>query len=1005
MAGNVVSNVKKYYGGQVPVPGQGDSDGKVKVLVEKAATMEIGGVQTEVELLFDSDDLTTPVTPQQLGQWTDENYLIAFKTRDDEGVVRGYILYALETDSASTDTLVTRATFTNFKEDMEDPGASAYVFEMVEDSSTLTRYLRDEDGELIVKFNKACVEAGAQSGTLDELINTDTSHMYFEVTHEDGKSYLTLNTEGLGEIIDDIGADLQYILGALDELPSDEHGYFNSSLYTTPGDGTTTNLAMDDFRITAGRDVSGENIEFVPTRQEGGVDFGNVYLEPGTYILAIQYTLQWAGYPRGTFLPKVCNVADQPFDFSYEHEDTVRVTRIVTRTTRGKLVTNIPIDADTPPMGVYVKSLEVVQVATFNHSAVAHDTTLTGTGKLADPLGVTADVFGKIKDIPTSISQFRTGDVIPVDGPIGPAKIGKDDLLKETAQNALAENVAVAFDPNRTESNKYIGGRDCVIYKGSLYRFISDHYGAWNQADVARLNLNSVFKKRYFLDASALGIADISTLLSEGVYYCDETYSSNLENIPTELTFPILITVSKMATDFAVVSQRIIDSVGHEFFRFWGQPGYIGSSWTKIGWNKYEYTPVTSDFGLSDMNDLLTPGEYYISKNRAANISNLPILYSFPILVRVERRNSPTYTFVQTVTDSSGLSYVRTISGRGTISNWSEVTVAPEDFLGGSSTTTPLSTITRTGSYYVNANYRSIPDVPSDAPESKAFNLFVNKFAVSPDTGYIYCSQIIVYPEIGVAYSRRVNKTTNVATEWSKIGGSGGGTAQISDTRYISLGDSITRGVWHDKVTPSTSGKTDYGYPYWVKEFNGYASLLNAGVGSSGWVVHPSATPNHEDTYNSRQKVDSINFANYDLVTLSWGTNDYYTGATLGSMVTSTSGDDTVVGNMMYCINKILTDNPEIKIVILGPINRAQSGTAQTNYALGQQNSSGYTMQNLIDMMKTVCTYYGIQFIDQTQGGVVNRVNILNVLPDRCHPYESYYKVIGKYIAKNIKFA
>lgn len=43
----------------------------------------------------------------------------------------------------------------------------------------------------------------------------------------------------------------------------------------------------------------------------------------------------------------------------------------------------------------------------------------------------------RIKDWATSITAFRTGDVIPVDGPNGTAKIGKDDLLQETAENAL----------------------------------------------------------------------------------------------------------------------------------------------------------------------------------------------------------------------------------------------------------------------------------------------------------------------------------------------------------------------------------------------------------------------------------------------------------------------------------------------------------------------------------------------------------------------------------------
>ena len=44
-------------------------------------------------------------------------------------------------------------------------------------------------------------------------------------------------------------------------------------------------------------------------------------------------------------------------------------------------------------------------------------------------------LFKRIKDWETSITAFRTGDVIPVDGPSGTAKMSKDDLLKETAEN------------------------------------------------------------------------------------------------------------------------------------------------------------------------------------------------------------------------------------------------------------------------------------------------------------------------------------------------------------------------------------------------------------------------------------------------------------------------------------------------------------------------------------------------------------------------------------------
>jgi len=46
-------------------------------------------------------------------------------------------------------------------------------------------------------------------------------------------------------------------------------------------------------------------------------------------------------------------------------------------------------------------------------------------------------LFKRIKDWAATITAFRTGDVIPVDGPSGTAKMLATDLLKETAENAL----------------------------------------------------------------------------------------------------------------------------------------------------------------------------------------------------------------------------------------------------------------------------------------------------------------------------------------------------------------------------------------------------------------------------------------------------------------------------------------------------------------------------------------------------------------------------------------
>lgn len=95
-------------------------------------------------------------------------------------------------------------------------------------------------------------------------------------------------------------------------------------------------------------------------------------------------------------------------------------------------------------------------------------------------------LFKRIKDWAVSIASFRSGDVIAVDGPNGTAKMNKNDLLKEASQNALADNLAPAFDPTRTEENEYIAYKDSCVYNGELWFFVKNHHGQWDIRDVTR---------------------------------------------------------------------------------------------------------------------------------------------------------------------------------------------------------------------------------------------------------------------------------------------------------------------------------------------------------------------------------------------------------------------------------------------------------------------------------------------------------------------------------------
>jgi len=65
--------------------------------------------------------------------------------------------------------------------------------------------------------------------------------------------------------------------------------------------------------------------------------------------------------------------------------------------------------------------------------------------------------FKRIKDWATSISAFRSGDVIPVDGPSGTAKMSKDDLLKQTGlSGAFIYDTSIYSDWNDLPIGKSI---------------------------------------------------------------------------------------------------------------------------------------------------------------------------------------------------------------------------------------------------------------------------------------------------------------------------------------------------------------------------------------------------------------------------------------------------------------------------------------------------------------------------------------------------------------------
>ena len=108
----------------------------------------------------------------------------------------------------------------------------------------------------------------------------------------------------------------------------------------------------------------------------------------------------------------------------------------------------------------------------------------------------------RAKDIIPHKTSFDPGDGFYGDGDSS-FFMEADTLLELTAQNALAGNVAPAFDPtkpNDVDGYAYYED-DIVVYNGVAYKFKVNHpSGAWNPVEVELTNASEYFAKKEITD-------------------------------------------------------------------------------------------------------------------------------------------------------------------------------------------------------------------------------------------------------------------------------------------------------------------------------------------------------------------------------------------------------------------------------------------------------------------------------------------------------------------------
>lgn len=241
---------------------------------------------------------------------------------------------------------------------------------------------------------------------------------------------------------------------------------------------------------------------------------------------------------------------------------------------------------------------------------------------------------------------------------------------------------------------------------------------------------------------------------------------------------------------------------------------------------------------------------------------------------------------------------------------------------------------------------------------------------------------------------------------------------EIRQVRWLALGDSITDGTtsrYTNEQQSETATETNatYSYAYTVARLNNVL-YDNKGLGGMGYLCNST---NGTYPYNARTLIDHIttpgdvlyvDLTQVDIVTIALGINDYKSNYELGEVTDNISLGTTVCSNMKYLISKIAGVNPNVKIIVITPMNARgygyTLGDESTNYAMNFANTKGKTLKDFMETIIAVCENYGIQYINQTTQSVVNRYNIVEALPDGVHPTIEIQKMIGRELSRNITY-
>lgn len=219
--------------------------------------------------------------------------------------------------------------------------------------------------------------------------------------------------------------------------------------------------------------------------------------------------------------------------------------------------------------------------------------------------------------------------------------------------------------------------------------------------------------------------------------------------------------------------------------------------------------------------------------------------------------------------------------------------------------------------------------------------------------------------------------------------------------KYTSFGDSIT---WYNGRTFATShieaGQIVKGYQSYIVDALG-CTLDNKG--ESGWDM--------TQIYASR--ILPYDFSDCYLTTITSGANDCRKGVPVGTLqpIGSTFNTSTYAGAMQASIEKVITSNPNTKIVLITPIRGWYSEYNTTNVPNTDPTVVGVLKREYPEMVKAIAKLYGVpvvDFYDELGWNDLNKYVYLGDDPAKftaylLHPNNKGYQRMGELLLDTLK--